>query len=152
MLESLATELGPWTWWIVGLLLLGAELLLPGVFLVWIGIGAIVTGALSLLLWQAPFWVWQLQLLVFAVFALAATLLGRRFLSMGSDVTDEPLLNRRGESLVGRTATLEEPIAEGRGRIRLDDTYWSVMGPDTPAGTRVKVTASNGRELTVEPV
>lgn len=151
MIRSLVAELGPWTWWLLGLVLLAAELLLPGVFLVWIGIGAIVTGALSLVLWESSFWGWQLQLLVFASLALAATLLGRRFLSSGRDVSDEPLLNQRGASLVGRTATLKEPIVEGRGRIHLDDTYWSVMGPDIPAGTRVRVTASNGRDLTVEP-
>ena len=58
----------------------------------------------------------------------------------------------RGQSLIGRTATLEQPIAEGRGRIRLDDTMWSVQGPDLPVGTRVRVTASNGRDLTVEAV
>jgi len=30
--------MGPWSWWIFGLLLLAAELLVPGVFLVWIGV------------------------------------------------------------------------------------------------------------------
>ena len=41
---------------------------------------------------------------------------------------------------------------EGRGRVNLDDTYWKVIGPDLPAGTRVKVIGSDGRQLTVEPV
>ena len=45
---------------------------------------------------------------------------------------------------------LEKPIAEGRGRIRLDDTTWTVSGPDLPAGARVKVIGSSGGQLTVE--
>ncbi|MGO7624194.1 NfeD family protein, partial [Rhizobium ruizarguesonis] len=54
-----------------------------------------------------------------------------------------------GASLVGRTATLHEPILEVRGRILLDDTLWQVMGPDLPVGTQVKLVSSNGRDLTV---
>ncbi|MFC3164028.1 NfeD family protein [Ciceribacter thiooxidans] len=150
MLMRLISELGPWSWWLFGFLLLAAELALPGVFLVWIGAAALLTGLLSILLWTMGFWVWQLQFLVFAVLAVAATFAGRRFLSSGAQITDEPLLNQRGASLVGRTATLAEPIVEGRGRIRLDDTYWSVMGPDLPAGTRVKVVSGTGRDLVVE--
>lgn len=150
MLARVATELGPWSWWLLGLLLLAAELLLPGVFLVWIGIGAIATGILSLLLWESALWAWQIQFLVFAALAVAATLLGRRLLSRADLATDEPLLNQRGASLVGRTTTLQEPIAEGRGRIRLDDTYWPVLGPDLAVGTRVRVVSWNGRDLRVE--
>ncbi|RYC11584.1 NfeD family protein [Ciceribacter ferrooxidans] len=150
MLMRLISELGPWSWWLLGFLLLAAELALPGVFLVWIGIAALLTGLLSILLWTMGFWVWQLQFLVFATLAVVSTFAGRRFLSSGEQATDEPLLNQRGASLVGRTATLPEPIVNGRGRIRLDDTYWPVMGPDLPAGTKVKVVSGTGRDLVVE--
>jgi membrane protein implicated in regulation of membrane protease activity len=125
-------------------------MIVPGFFLVWIGLAALAVGALSLLFWDSAFWVWELQAILFAVLAVAATLIGRR-LTLRADKTDEPFLNQRGASLVGRTATLAEPIREGRGRIRLDDTFWQVMGPDLPAGTQVRVVASNGRDLTVEP-
>ncbi len=150
MLMDLIRELGPWSWWVLGLALLAAELIVPGVFLVWIGLAAIIVGALSLALWEEPYWSWQLQMLLFAALAVVVVLLGRRYVYRSNQETDEPYLNQRGASLVGRTATLREPIAEGRGRIRLDDTYWSVMGPDLPAGTRVRIVASNGRDLTVE--
>ena len=152
MIQRILTELGPWAWWVLGIVLLILEVLMPGVFLVWIGIAAIVTGALSLLLWESAFWTWHAQWLVFAVLSLVAVLVGRRIVSARGQASDQPNLNRRGQSLVGRTATLEQPIAEGRGRIRLDDTMWSVQGPDLPVGTRVRVTASNGRDLVVEPV
>ncbi|MEZ2128330.1 MULTISPECIES: NfeD family protein [unclassified Sinorhizobium] len=150
MLERLIIELGPWSWWVLGFVLLAAEMIVPGFFLVWIGLAALVVGILSLLLWASSFWVWEVQLLIFALLAIAVTLLGRRF-TMSHAETDEPFLNQRTESLVGRTSTLQEPIREGRGRIRLDDTYWPVMGPDLPAGTRVKVVTGKSGILSVEP-
>lgn len=152
MFDDLLVELGPWSWWLLGIVLLAAELVLPGFFLVWIGLAGIIVGALSLLFADSAFWTWQVQWLVFAASAVIVTLIGRRYLYNNNQVTDEPFLNQRGASLVGRTATLDQPITEGRGRIRLSDTYWTVRGPDLPVGTRVKVVASNGRELTVEPV
>jgi inner membrane protein len=150
MLAKIVGELGPWSWWVAGLALLAAEMIVPGFFLVWIGLAALAVGVLSLLFWDAAFWIWELQAILFALLAVVATLIGRR-LTLRNDKTDEPFLNQRGASLVGRTATLHEPIREGRGRIRLDDTLWQVMGPDLPVGTQVKVISSNGRDLTVEP-
>ncbi|MBW9065191.1 NfeD family protein [Rhizobium herbae] len=149
MIERIILELGPWGWWALGLVLLAAEVVAPGMFLVWIGIAAILTGAVSLLLWEASFWVWQVQLVFFALLAVLAVFVGRRLIAR-SDASDEPLLNQRGARLIGRTAVLEKPITEGRGRIRLDDTTWTVSGPDLPAGARVKVTGSSGGRLTVE--
>lgn len=150
MLHDAVVNLGPWSWWILGLVLLVAELVVPGVFLIWIGAAAIVIGALSLGLWDTALWGWHIQLLLFAVLAVLFAILGRRIYAGRGQTSDEPLLNRRGESLIGRTATLHEPITEGYGRIRLDDTWWTVKGPDLPSGTRVKVTAASGRDLTVE--
>ncbi|QEE47825.1 NfeD family protein [Rhizobium sp. WL3] len=150
MIGRIIAELGPWSWWVLGMLLLAAELVMPGVFLVWIGLGALLTGVLSLLFWDAGFWSWQVQSLVFAASAVVFTLAGRRLFTRLQTDTDQPLLNQRGASLVGRTAVLGEPIREGRGRIRLDDTFWLVSGPDLPGGARVKIVSSNGRDLVVE--
>ncbi len=152
MIERAIQELGPWSWWVLGFVLLAAELVAPGVFLIWIGVAALAVGILSLMLWEVGFWTWQVQLVLFALLSVAAVLLGRRFVLSTSETTDEPLLNQRAESLVGRTAVLEKPIAEGRGRIRLDVTFWVVEGPDLPAGTRVRVVSTHGRNLTVESV
>ncbi|MEP3436712.1 MAG: NfeD family protein [Hoeflea sp.] len=150
MIAGLVAELGPWTWWIVGLVFLGLEILVPGVFLLWIGLAAMAVGALSFPLWGAGFWGWQTQLLVFAVLAVAFAIVGKRILGSKTE-TDQPMLNRRMEGLVGRTATLEEPISEGKGRIRLDDTTWIVQGPNMPVGARVRITTAQAGCLTVEP-
>ncbi len=84
--------------------------------------------------------------------SIVSVLIGRRvFPTTGTADTDQPLLNQRERQLVGRTATLEEPIVEGRGRIRLGDTLWRVSGPDLPVGARVRVIAAENGELAVEP-
>ncbi|TRL32023.1 NfeD family protein [Rhizobium straminoryzae] len=152
MIPQMVVALGPWSWIIIGLVLLAAELAAPGVFLIWIGLAAMLVGALSLFFWEQSLWSWQLQLVIFAALAVAITLIGRRLFAHAHGESDEPMLNRRGDSLVGRTATLAEPIREGRGRIKLDDSWWSVSGPDLPAGMRVRVAAWTGTELIVEPV
>lgn len=105
---------GAWNWVILGTVLLALEILTPGVYLLWLGIAAVATGLLSFLLWDAGFWVWQVQILVFLVLSIVSVLIGRRvFPTTGTADTDQPLLNQRERQLVGRTATLEEPIVEG---------------------------------------
>lgn len=151
MLVQWFSQLGPWNWMILGAVLLALEILLPGVYLLWLGIAAILTGTLSFQLADAAFWGWQVQVVVFLVLSVASALVGRRFFpANGSEDTDRPLLNQRGLQLVGRTAMLEEPLVEGRGRIRLGDTLWLISGPDLPVGTRVRVIGADGGVLTVE--
>lgn len=149
MIARIIAELGPWTWMAFGLLLLTAEVLLPGVFMVWFGIAALVTGALSLALWSADFWTWPVQIVVFLVLSAICVVAGRRFMGTGKGQTDQPLLNQRTAQLVGRTATLDEAIVNGYGRIRIGDTMWRVKGPDAPVGTQVAVTGSENDTLVV---
>jgi len=147
---DLVGSFGPWGWFIAGLLLLVAELVLPGVFLMWVGIAALILGVFSLILWPYPFWGWQLQAVLFAVFSVVSILVGRKLLSRRETASDQPFLNQRTASLVGRSAVLREPITDGRGRIHIDDTSWIVEGPDLPAGTHVKIVSADGRSLRVE--
>lgn len=152
MIARVIAELGPWTWMAIGLLLLTAEVFLPGVFMVWFGIAALVTGALGLALWSAAFWTWPVQIVVFLVLSAICVVAGRRWMGMGEAKTDQPLLNQRTAQLVGRTATLEEAIVNGYGRVRIGDTLWRVKGPDVPAGTQVAVTGSENETLIVASV
>ena len=153
MIVEWFSDFGLWNWFILGAALLVIEILAPGVYLLWLGIAAILTGLLSFLLSQTGIWGWQAQVLVFLALSVVCVLIGRRvFPTSGSEDTDEPLLNQRERQLVGRTATLEEPIREGHGRIRLGDTLWRVTGPDLPAGAQVRVTDAVGGRLTVVAV
>jgi inner membrane protein len=138
--------LGPWAWIAGGVLLVGLEVLAPGAFMLWLGIAALLTGALLFVL-PMP---WEATALVFALLAVGSVLLGR-WLSrrQPARTVPEPMLNRRGDVLVGRTVLLEEAIHQGRGRARIDDTVWRIEGPDLPAGERVKIVGVDGALLRV---
>jgi inner membrane protein len=143
MTEMFST-LGTWNWLIFGFILMALELMAPGVFLFWFGLAALLVGLLSFAVHLS----WQVQLLLFALFALAAVPIWRR-LASSRRASDSPFLNRRAAALVGRVFTLEKPIVDGTGTVRIDDTIWRVAGPDAPAGSRVKVVHADGANLTV---
>ena len=149
MIADLVARAGPWSWWVLGVVLLILEIVVPGVFLFWIGLAGIATGLLSLILWGSPIWAWQVQVVTFVVLSFVAVAIGRSVLKRG-ETTDEPNLNRRSESLVGRVVTVTEAIENGRGRVKVDDTTWSVSGPDQPAGAKVRIVSASGNELRVE--
>lgn len=134
-----------WIWVIAGLVLAAAEILAPGVFLIWLGLAAVATGLATAVV-PIP---WQGQTLLFAglavvLVALATQLHRRDTARAGGD------LNRPDRGLIGREGVLDEPIVQGTGRIRFDDTLWRVEGPDLPRGARVRVVGMNGTVLTVE--
>jgi membrane protein implicated in regulation of membrane protease activity len=135
-----------WLWLIGGVLLLIAEVIAPGFFLVFVGAAAIATGLFTLLfgLGTAP------QLALFVVYALLAVAAGRRFYSGRKDSSD-PLLNDRAGRLVGKTVTVLAPIDQHRGRVRVGDSDWSARGGPASPGDRVRITGIEGNCLTVEP-
>jgi membrane protein implicated in regulation of membrane protease activity len=142
-------SLGPWSWIILGLVLMGLELVAPGVFLIWLGLAAVLTGVIDAALGLS----WQAAVLVFAVLAVASVIVGWMVTRpRHKDGGARPPLNRRGYTLVGQVFTLESPITEGSGRIRVDDSSWRVTGPDVPAGGRVRVVRIEGTTLVVEAV
>ena len=140
-------SLGSWNWFILAALLFLLEVLAPGMFMLWLGLAAILVGAIS----SVMIWSWQLQLIAFAVFAIAAVPAWRYFARKVEQPGDSPFLNRRAEGYVGRIFTLDKPIVGGVGAVRIDDTVWRVTGPDCPAGSRVKVARTDGANLMVEP-
>lgn len=143
---GLIRALGPWSWLIAGLVLLALEMLAPGMFLLWLGLAALLVGLLSFAVDLS----WQVQILAFALFSLAAVPLWRRIARSGGEDIGNAYLNRRTEALVGQVFTLEKPIVEGRGTVRIGDTVWRVTGPDMPAGGRVRVVRAEGANLSVE--
>jgi inner membrane protein len=144
---DIIVSLGNWNWFILAGILFALEIMVPGAFMLWLGLSALLVGAISFFI----MWSWQAQLVAFAVFALASVPLWRRVARGTEGPVDRPFLNRRAEAFVGRTFTLEKPIVAGNGTVRIDDSIWRVAGPDLPAGSRVTVTAADGATLTVQP-
>ena len=139
-----------WHWWVLGTVLLILEVFSPGAFMLWMGISAAVVGAILL---AAPGLTLEIQLLVFAVLSVGSIVAWRLYRrSHPPGPTDEPMLNRRGSQYIGRVFTLDEPIVNGFGKLRVDDTSWKVAGPDLPGGARVRVVAVDNTILRVEAV
>jgi membrane protein implicated in regulation of membrane protease activity len=144
---GLPLEPAYWNWWLVGLVLIIVEILVPGVFFLWIGIAALCVG---LMLFLFPTFSWQLQWLLFALLTVGSVSVWWLYLKRHPSPSDEPLLNRRAQQYVGRVFTLEAPIVNGYGKIRVDDSIWKVEAEDCPSGTRVRVVGVDGVVLKAE--
>ena len=140
-------ELHFWHWWIIGAGLLILEVFAPGAFFLWLAVAAGITGLVA---WLVPSIGWEYQLLMFSLLSVISVVVWRNYLRKHPTETDQPTLNRRGEQYVGRVFTLDEPIINGDGKIRVDDTTWKIRGEDVEAGTRITVTGVNGTVLEVE--
>ncbi len=137
---------GPWAWVVVGVVLLGLELAVPGGFLLWLGVAGIVTG-LATFLWAMQ---WPIQFLLFGALSLVLIVVWMRFFKGRERPSDRPFLNDRAAVYIGHEAVLSEPIRDGFGRLSLGDTVWRIAGPDLPAGQRVRVVSAEGAVLKVE--
>lgn len=144
----MAWQIDFWYWWIFAVLLVIIEILAPSFFALWMAIAAFMTG-LALLL--VPEISWQIQLLLFALLSVFSIVMWRHYYLKNPILSDEPNLNRRGEQYIGRLITLQTPIVDGIGKIRLDDSSWKVQGPDCPAGKKVRIVALNNVVFSVEP-
>lgn len=147
-METLALH---YWWWILALVLIAVEVILPGYFMLWIGIAAGVTGLVVLV---APGLSLLGQALVFAALAFlscAAYWYGLRPKLMRNEPGDARL-NRRGEQKIGQRYVLIEPIVNGRGKAQVGDGMWLVSGPDLPVGSMVEVVGVAGTTLLVRAV
>ena len=146
---ALIASLGAWNWIILGGILLAVELIAPGTFILWLGVSAILVGLISF----AIDWNWQEQGVAFAILAVASMVFWWKLVRprrQDKEASDQPFLNRRAQGLVGRVFTLDKPIVDGAGTVRIGDTIWRVTGPDCAAGSRVKIARADGAMLFVE--
>ena len=136
-----------WLWMIGGILLLIAEVIAPGFFLVFIGAAALATGAFTLLFGLGM----PAQLTLFALYAIVAVMIGRRVYANAPIDSSDPLLNDRSARLVGRSVTVIQAVDEHSGRVRVGDSEWSARGGPGRPGERVRITGVDGNCLLVEP-
>ena len=136
-----------WLWAIGGLILLIAEMIAPGFFLIFIGAAAILTGFATLALGLAL----PVQLLVFVIAAAIAVLIGKRRYEEPPNVDLDTRLKNPGRRLEGKLATVIGAVDEQGGRVRLADSEWTARGGPAQPGERVKIVAVDGNCLIVEP-
>jgi membrane protein implicated in regulation of membrane protease activity len=143
---ELFSDITFWHWLVLGVGLIILEVLSQTIFLLLIGISAVVVG---LLVFVLPDMAWELQVVLFAAFSVSSIAIWQHYLRKYPTETDQPQLNRRGAQYIGRTFTLEEPIVNGQGKIKVDDSIWKISGEDCPQGTKVQVDGVDGVVLKV---
>ena len=135
-----------WIWGALGLALAALELIVPGVYLIWLAVAALIVGLLTFVIDLGL----VTQVINFVFLALIMAFSAKRFLRDRPIVSSDPLMNKRGGRLVGETAVVTTALDGGTGRVRHGDSEWLARGPDIEAGTRVRITGSDGAILLVE--
>ncbi|HTD28849.1 MAG TPA: NfeD family protein [Xanthomonadaceae bacterium] len=132
-------------WACVSLLLMAAEMIAPGAFMLWLGFAA--AGVFLLLLVVPLTAIWQA--VAFALLSIVSVTVYWRLFRKSGPRSDQPLLNRRAEQLIGQVYPLDTAIVDGRGRLKIGDAFWAVEGPDTPARTPVRIVSVHDMSLQV---
>lgn len=136
-----------WHWLIAAVILITLEMLIPGTYyFIWMGAAAAIVGCI---LFIVPAMGWLGQVITFTVLSILTVVLFKIYQKNNPVKRDQPTLNRRGEQYIGRIFTLDEPIVNGIGKVRVDDSTWKVSGDDLPSGTRVRVIAVENTILKV---
>jgi len=143
---DLLENLTNWHWFILAVILFVMEVFAPGAVFMWIAIAAAIMGLILSLFTGIT---WEYQLLIFSILSVASLFAWRKIAARNPIETDQPQLNKRGMQYVGRTFTLDEPIVNQYGRIRVDDTTWKIHGEDCNVGDKVVVTKVDGAVLLV---
>jgi len=138
-----------WYWWVLAVVFLVIEILAPGFFFLWMAVSGCLTG---IMVWMTPSISMNVQIFIFSILSVISITAWRLYAKKHPIETDQPLLNKRGAQYVGRIFNLYEPIENGQGKIKVDDTIWKVHGEDCDIHTKVKVIASRGTVFDVEAV
>ncbi len=134
-------------WAVFALALFGLEVLAPGAFMLWLAFAA---GAVTVVVWLVPGLSFLLQAVLFVVLGLVSIQVYRTWFRKDEGQTDQPALNRRAAQLIGQIVPLVSAIERGTGRVQIADAYWTVSGPDLPAGASVRIVSADGMTLKVE--
>lgn len=137
-----------WWWAIGGLILLIAEVIAPGFFLVFVGAAAIATGLFTLMFDLSL----ALQLVLFVLYTALAVMIGKRWYAEPHGGDQRHAINEPDKRLIGRTVTVVTEVDDHAGRVRVGDGEWSARGGPAAAGERVTVTGVEGNCLIVERV
>ena len=137
-----------WVWVTIGLVLAILEMLVPGVYLIWLAVAALATGLLTFMLDLSL----PMQVIDFVFLALIAAFSAKRFLRDRPIESADPMMNRRLDRMVGQTGTITVALEHGSGRVHVGDSDWMATGPDIAEGMRVRIIGSEGGTLRVEPL
>lgn len=143
-------DLNHWNWFVIALVLLGLEMALPGVVFMWMAIASAIVGGIVFI---TPELGWEYQFINFAILSIISVVAGRKYLKRNPIVSEDSTLNKRADQYVGQVFALIRDMENGRGRVRIGDSNWSVEGDfEAKESDKVKVIGTNVTILKVEKV
>lgn len=146
---ELLQSLTAWHWLILGVALLGFELVTGSTYILWPAVSALIVG---LLLFIAPLG-WEMQMMLFFLLSITTLVLGRTHLQKlvkGGEASD---LNDPGQAMIGRQVTAAADFTGIEGRVIVGDTQWAARLVDgtARADDLLKVVDVKGATLIVTP-
>ncbi len=141
---SFCMNMTAWQWMSLGIAFLAFELMFPGIFMLWFGISGLLTATLVYLLCFAGI----PAIALFLIFGVAVSMLGYKYQNKDAKF----LVNNVKNLMIGKIITLQNPLMNGQVRAKIGDGHWTLIGPDLPAGSKVKVVEVSGNSLVVELV
>lgn len=140
--------LNEWGWFIAAAVLIGFEILAPGVFFLFFAFAAFIVAGVA---WAFDIG-WQYEVLVFAVIGFLSMYAGRKYFKSAQVVHEDHPINDPMMAFIGNVVTLETAIENGSGKAKVKDSVWTVLGADAEAGTKVKIVGKQDQKFKVEPV
>ena len=145
--KTMLDALGDSLWWVIGIVLVIGEVVLPGTFLIWFAFAAFGVGLIGVVVDLSG----MNQVVVFGLLSFASLSLGYLMRKRRGD-PEVPAFADRTQAYMGKTYTVVEAIENGQGKIQVGDSVWLAEGEDCPIGGSVKVIDSRGNVLLIDVV
>lgn len=106
-------------WFTFGVILIALEMIIPGIFILWFGIGALLTGLLVLLFGglSAKFIIG-----IFAVLSFISVLIGRNLMKKRQSIKTG--INDTDSKFIGKIVKAYGKFENGIGKVYVGDTIW----------------------------
>lgn len=139
-----------WHWLVLGFALLIAEIVMPGVFLLWWGLAALVTALVQFIF---PDFSLAGLAIFYAVLACILSVIWWRY-QHNRDNRDQAKssLNQRDHAMIGKRGTVQEIAVNGIGRGAFGDTTWRIQGENLAVNDLIYVERVDGITLIVKKV
>ncbi len=146
-MKTMLDALGDSLWWVIGIVLVIGEVVLPGTFLIWFAFAAFGVGLIGVVVDLSG----MNQVVVFGLLSFASLSLGYLMRKRRGD-PEVPAFADRTQAYMGKTYKVVEAIENGQGKIQVGDSVWLAEGEDCPVGGAVKVIDSRGNVLLIDVV
>lgn len=136
-------------WGLLGLSLVGLELITGTTYILWPAAAALI---LAVLVFFLPLG-WELQFVIFFILSIVLLVAGHRYLRPMLKSGEPSEVNDPGQTMLGRRVTAFTDFENGHGRVTVGDTQWkaSTDAKDPITGDALIITSVAGTTLIVEP-